>query len=69
MTVAEVLRSVQFVVGQDGRQTGVFLDMAAWKALMDWLEDVEDAQIVRERLRGWHTKEGWTPWEKTHCTN
>ena len=48
--VTKALRSVQFVVGQDGQQTGVFLDMATWEALLDWLEDVEDRTLVRDLL-------------------
>ena len=48
--VTNALRSVQFVVGQDGQQTGVFLDMATWEALLDWLEDVEDRTLVKDLL-------------------
>jgi hypothetical protein len=48
--VADVLQSVQFVVGRDGQQTGVFLDMAGWEALLDWLEDLEDRALVQSML-------------------
>jgi hypothetical protein len=27
------------------------------------LEDLEDTGLVRERLKTWRTKEGWSPWE------
>jgi hypothetical protein len=49
-TVAEALQSVQFVVGQDGHQTGIYLDAAGWEALLDWLEDLEDRALVQAAL-------------------
>lgn len=65
--VADALQSVQFVVGQDGRQTGVFLDMAGWEALLDWLEDIEDRALVQAmlpRLQLGPRKAGALSWEK-----
>ena len=38
------------------------MDMADWSALMDWLEDVEDAQLIRERLRQ-RSERAATKWE------
>jgi PHD/YefM family antitoxin component YafN of YafNO toxin-antitoxin module len=63
MTVAEVLKAAQFVVDQEGKPTAVMLDMSVWNALLEALENVEDAEIVRERLKNWRTKQGWTRWE------
>jgi hypothetical protein len=63
MTVAEVLKAAQFVVDQEGKPTAVMLDMSVWNALLEALEDIEDAEIVRERLKNWRTKQGWTRWE------
>jgi len=65
--VAEVLQSVQFVVEQDGRRTGVFLDMAGWEALLDWLENIEDRALVQAmlpRLRLGPDKAGALRWKE-----
>lgn len=65
--VAKALQSVQFVIGQDGQQTGVFLDIAGWEALLDWLEEVEDRALVQAtlpRLRTGPQKAGALAWEK-----
>lgn len=64
MTVSEILQSVQFIVGQEGKPTAVVLDIEAWEALLSMLEDVEDVQLVRDRLSNWQTKEGWTRLEE-----
>ncbi len=50
MTVTEALASVEFIVGRDGKPRAAVLDMAAWEALIGWLEDVEDRAIVRAAL-------------------
>ena len=62
----ELLKSVQFVVGQDGKPAAVQLDMATWQALLDWLEEVEDRRIVQEilpRLRQAPQKTGALRWD------
>lgn len=41
MTVTEALASVEFIVGRDGKPRAAVLDIAAWEALIDWLEDAE----------------------------
>jgi len=48
MTVAEALASVEFIVGQDGKPRAAVLDMAAWEALMAWLEDSEDLGLAMD---------------------
>jgi predicted DNA-binding protein len=66
MTVAEALASVEFIVGRDGKPRAAVLDMAAWEALIDWLEDVEDWSIVQAalpRLRMGPEKAGLLRWE------
>lgn len=50
MEVVEALQSVRFVVGQDGKPTDAVLSIEAWSILIDWLEDLEDARIVREAM-------------------
>jgi accessory colonization factor AcfC len=63
MTVTEILKSVQFVVDQDGKPTAALLNMSAWEAFLSMLEDIEDAQLIRDRIKNWRSKEGWTRWE------
>ena len=63
MTVTEVLQSAHFVVDREGKPTAVVLDIAVWDALLSALEDVEDDALIRDRLKNWRTKQGWTRWE------
>jgi hypothetical protein len=63
MTVTEILKSMKFVVDQEGKPTAALLDMEAWEAFLSMLEDVEDAELIRERTKNWQSKEGWTRWE------
>ena len=63
MTVAEVLQSAHFVVDHEGKPTAVVLDIAVWEALLSALEDIEDDELIRDRLKNWRTKQGWTRWE------
>jgi len=60
MSVAEILKSTQFVVDQEGKPTAALLDISAWNAFVFMLEDMEDVQLVRERMKNWRSKEGWT---------
>jgi hypothetical protein len=63
MTVAEILQSVRFIVDQEGKPTAAVLDISAWEIFCSILEDMEDTELVKERLKNWQTKEGWTRWE------
>jgi hypothetical protein len=66
MKVSEALASVEFIVGRDGMPRAAVLDMAAWEALIDWLEDMEDLAIVQAalpRLRMGPEKAGILRWE------
>jgi len=63
MTVTEVLQSAHFVVDRNGKPTAVVLDIAVWDAFLSALEDVEDNALIRDRLKNWRTKQGWTRWE------
>jgi len=63
----QALESVQFVIGRDGHQSGVFMDSAGWEALLDWLEDLEDRALVERilpRLRLGPAKSGAVQWEE-----
>ncbi len=63
MTATEILQSVQFVVDQSGKPTAAMLDMRAWEAFLSLLEDVEDGELIRDRMKNWRSKQGWTRWE------
>lgn len=63
MTVTDVLRSAHFVIDQEGKPMAVMLDISAWEALLAALEDIEDVELARERLKNWRSKQGWTRWE------
>jgi len=63
----QALESVQFVIGRDGHQSGVFMDSAGWEALLTWLEDLEDRALVERvlpMLRLGPTKSGAMRWEE-----
>lgn len=63
MTVTDILVSMKFVVDHEGKPTAAVLDMDVWESFLSMLEDIEDAELIRERTRNWRTKEGWTRWE------
>ena len=46
----EALKSAQFVVDTNGQRVAVQLSVAAWETLLDWVEDQEDAAIVKAAL-------------------
>ena len=63
----EALQSVRFVT-IDGRRLAV-IDANDWQALIEWLEDLEDNQVVRRSLAeldaagGDPERAGWLRWE------
>jgi hypothetical protein len=59
MTLTEALISARFVVDSDGQRTEVILPVKAWEALMDWLEDMEDTAIIRERWADRQVRASW----------
>ncbi len=67
MSALEMLKSVQFVVGQDGRPSAVQMSIETWDAVLEWLEDVEDRLVVKEaipKLRVGPQKAGALRWEE-----
>jgi len=68
--VAAIANRVQFVVGAEGKPTGVLLDMAMWEHIIEALEDAEDVTVVRETLAaldaagGDRVKAGFRPWSE-----
>ena len=69
MTVTEALKSVQFVVDNEGQHTAVLLNIHAWEALISWIEDIADTEIAVQALAelqasGAHPEQaGWLAWD------
>ena len=61
-SVEKVLTNAQFVVNAEGKPTAAVLDIRSWEELIDLLEEFEDVHLVRERLKNWPSKQGWTLW-------
>ena len=70
MSVAEALKSAQFLVNGDGKQTAVFLNIEAWDTIINWIEDITDTQIAVQALTDLQTKggrpetAGWLAWDE-----
>ncbi len=63
MSVIDLAKSAQFIVGVKGKPTAVVLDIELWDKIMAMLEDVEDFKLARQRLKNWQSKKNWTSWE------
>lgn len=61
MSVAEVLQASQFLVDADGKKQAVVIDYSVWEQLVTILEDLEDAEEIRN-LR--ESQEEGIPWEQ-----
>ena len=62
----EIFKSVQFVVGQDGRPSAVQMDIETWETLLDWLEDTEDRALIKQalpKLRSHPAQAGTLRWD------
>lgn len=65
---------IQFVVGSEGQPSGVFLDMATWRRIVQALEDAEDFSIAKQALAeidaagGDLEKAGFLAWETLRST-
>lgn len=66
MTGVQALQSVQFVT-VNGKRLAV-IPVEDWEALIEWLETVEDVQLVRRALEqlktayGDRKQAGWVEW-------
>lgn len=50
MSELDILRSIQFVVDQKGQPAAVQLGIDAWRSLLEWIEDLEDRALIKEKL-------------------
>ena len=61
MIVADILKSIKFVIDPDGHQTAVMVDLNVWEQIVTLLEDAEDgeeikkARAVKEEIIPWKT--------------
>jgi hypothetical protein len=68
MTGLEALKSAQFITVKDQRL--VVLSAEEWDALIEWLEDLDDAKIAKQALselkaaKGDRKKAGWLEWSE-----
>ncbi len=60
MTVAEILKSVKFVVSASGKKTAVLVDLDIWDQILTLLEDVEDAEEIKQARA---LREETVPWD------
>lgn len=60
MTVTDILSSVKFVIGPDGHQSAVVVDLDVWEQIVTLLEDAEDAEEIKQARS---IKEETIPWE------
>jgi hypothetical protein len=72
MTVSEALEQVQFVVGPDGQPTAALVEIGAWQALVEMLEEAEDqgllrGYLARRRVARSPQELGLIPWEQAEA--
>ncbi len=60
MTIAEILKSVQFVVNPDGEKSAVMVNVDVWDEIVSMLEDIEDAEELKQAKM---VHEESVPWE------
>jgi hypothetical protein len=62
------LKQIRFVVDPKGRKSAVQVDLNTWAALMQYLEDLEDRVLIKEKLARLSVhpeNSGAIPWEET----
>ncbi len=61
MSIAEIMKTAQFVVDSDGNRKAVQLDLVVWEELITLLEDIEDAE---EMAQARQEEDELIPWEQ-----
>ncbi len=44
------LKSIHFVIDQEGRKSAIQVDLKTWVGLMEYMEDLEDRAVVKEKM-------------------
>ena len=71
MSGLEALQSVQYVTAK-GKRFAV-IDADSWEAMIEWLEDVEDRDVLKQSLAelkqvdGDRAKAGWRNWDEVQA--
>ncbi len=60
MTIAEILKSVRFVVNPSGQKSAVMMDLDVWEEIVSMLEDLEDAEEMKQAKM---VREETVPWD------
>jgi hypothetical protein len=60
MTLTDILKSVKFVVNPKGKKSAVLVDIDIWEQIVTLLEDVEDAEEIKQART---LREETIPWE------
>jgi len=60
MTIAEILESVRFVVNPSGQKSAVMMDLDVWEEIVSILEDLEDAEEMKQAKM---VSEETVPWD------
>ena len=61
LSSAMLARGVQYLTDSKGQRTAVVVDIDAWNALIEALEDIEDAE---EMLQARDEQDDLIPWEQ-----
>jgi hypothetical protein len=48
MTIAEILETIRFVVNPSGEKSAVMVDLDVWEEIVSMLEDLEDAEEMKQ---------------------
>lgn len=60
MTITDILNSVKYVVGPDGHQSAMVVDLDVWEQIVTLLEDAEDGEEMKQARS---IKEETIPWK------
>ena len=67
--IAEMLKSVRYIVDPQGHPSAAVVDIEAWQKMLAWLQDQEDLVDAREALRELRAADndaaraGWPRWD------
>jgi hypothetical protein len=60
MALTDILKSVKFVVNPKGKKFAVLVDIDIWEQIVTLLEDIEDAEEIKQART---LREEIIPWE------
>jgi hypothetical protein len=66
MVTLDVLKHIRFVLDASGKESAVQVSIRDWKTLLEYLEEVEDRAVVKEKiasLRKGPEKSGALAWQ------